>query len=90
MEAAYIFLNKNSVPGDTKPMVPGGVRVGTPFMTTRGFKEKDFETVVGFVDRAVKIGLVLNAECVGKFPFPFLPLNIIVFPFPGLGISKRG
>jgi len=66
MEAAYIFLNKNSVPGDTKPMVPGGVRVGTPFMTTRGFKEKDFETVVGFVDRAVKIGLVLNAECVAE------------------------
>ncbi|PRP80641.1 serine hydroxymethyltransferase [Planoprotostelium fungivorum] len=60
LEAAHVTLNKNSVPGDTKPFVPGGVRVGTPAMTTRGLKEEDFVKVGDFIDRGVKIALEMN------------------------------
>lgn len=42
MELAHIAVNKNTVPGDTSALVPGGVRLGTPALTTRGFGEADF------------------------------------------------
>lgn len=39
--AAYITVNKNAVPNDPRsPFVTSGLRVGTPAVTTRGFKEK--------------------------------------------------
>ncbi len=39
---AYMTINKNGIPNDPeKPMVTSGVRVGTPAMTTRGFKEDE-------------------------------------------------
>ena len=41
-----ITLNKNSVPGDKSALVPGGMRLGTPAMTTRGLKEDDFRYIV--------------------------------------------
>jgi glycine hydroxymethyltransferase len=38
---AYMTCNKNGIPNDPqKPMVTSGVRLGTPAMTTRGFKEE--------------------------------------------------
>ncbi len=41
-EQVDISLNKNSVFGDTSAINPGGVRIGTSALTTRGFKEEDF------------------------------------------------
>jgi glycine hydroxymethyltransferase len=39
---AYMTINKNAIPNDPeKPMVTSGVRIGTPAMTTRGFKEDE-------------------------------------------------
>ena len=39
---AHITVNKNAIPNDPeKPMVTSGVRIGTPAMTTRGFKEEE-------------------------------------------------
>ncbi len=39
---AHMTINKNAIPNDPeKPMVTSGVRVGTPAMTTRGFKEEE-------------------------------------------------
>lgn len=35
-------VNKNIVPGDKSALIPSGVRMGTPAMTTRGFAEQDF------------------------------------------------
>ena len=52
-----ISLNKNTVHGDKSAQSPGGVRIGTPALTTRGLKEADFQKVAGFLDRAVKICL---------------------------------
>lgn len=48
---ADITLNKNMVPFDTRsPFKTSGVRIGTPAVTTRGFKEKDMVMIVGFID----------------------------------------
>ena len=44
-DAAGISLNKNAVVGDRSAAAPGGVRIGTPAMTTRGMGEADFEQV---------------------------------------------
>lgn len=55
LEKVNITLNKNSIPGDTlPPMQTSGIRIGTPAMTTRGFKEKEFIEVVHLIDEAIK------------------------------------
>ncbi|GJP43430.1 hypothetical protein CLOM_g2891 [Closterium sp. NIES-68] len=61
MELAHIAANKNTVPGDVSAMVPGGVRMGTPALTSRGFTEEDFEKVAEFFDEAVKIAVDAKA-----------------------------
>ncbi|CAN0357093.1 unnamed protein product, partial [Laminaria digitata] len=44
---------QNTLYGDKSAASPGGVRLGTPAMTTRGLDEADFgESVAGFLDRA--------------------------------------
>lgn len=50
-----ITVNKNSIYGDTSALSPGGVRVGTPALTSRGFVEKDFEQVADFLHRAATL-----------------------------------
>ncbi len=40
--SAHMTINKNGIPNDPeKPMVTSGIRIGTPAMTTRGFKEEE-------------------------------------------------
>lgn len=52
---ADITINKNMVPFDTQsPMVTSGMRIGTPAITTRGFKEKDVLKVVDLIDEALQ------------------------------------
>ena len=54
LDKAHITLNKNAVPFDDKsPFVTSGIRIGVPAITTRGFKEKDMETVVELLDRVL-------------------------------------
>lgn len=62
--------NKNTVPGDVKAMVPGGLRMGSPALTSRGFVEADFDQVADFVDRAIKI----TGGCTQFHLLLFLPL----------------
>ncbi|XP_046441010.1 serine hydroxymethyltransferase, mitochondrial-like [Daphnia pulex] len=50
-----ISLNKNTCPGDKSAMTPGGLRLGAPALTSRGFTEKDFEQMVEFFHRAIGI-----------------------------------
>eukprot|EP01104_Vermistella_antarctica_P010840 TRINITY_DN2933_c0_g1_i1.p1 TRINITY_DN2933_c0_g1~~TRINITY_DN2933_c0_g1_i1.p1 ORF type:complete len:543 (-),score=117.28 TRINITY_DN2933_c0_g1_i1:273-1862(-) len=61
LEAAAITTNKNSVPGDTKPFVPSGLRLGTPALTSRGMVESDMDTVAEFLDAGVTLASQLNA-----------------------------
>lgn len=47
---AYITVNKNSVPNDPRsPFVTSGLRVGTPAVTTRGFKEPEMEKIADWM-----------------------------------------
>ncbi len=55
MELSNVAINKNTVPGDVSAMNPGGIRMGSPAMTTRGFGTKDFETVADLVHRGIQI-----------------------------------
>lgn len=46
LSAAFITTNKNAVPNDPQsPFITSGIRIGTPAVTTRGFKEKECEQV---------------------------------------------
>ncbi len=47
---AHITINKNAIPKDPeKPMVTSGIRLGSPAMTTRGFKEAEAEQTAGLI-----------------------------------------
>jgi glycine hydroxymethyltransferase len=51
LDQANITCNKNTIPYDTKkPFITSGIRLGTPAMTTRGFKEDDFVEVAILID----------------------------------------
>ncbi len=57
LELVGVAANKNTVPGDRSALTPGGLRMGTPAMTTRGFNADDFTRVADIVDRAVTIAV---------------------------------
>merc|ERR1712084_173208 len=61
-EAASISLNRNAVHGDASVLSPGGVRIGTPAMTTRGLKEDGFVKIAEFLDRVLQITLQIQKE----------------------------
>ena len=62
---ADITCNKNMVPFDNKsPFVTSGIRLGTPAVTSRGFKEKDVEQIAEWVDRIIMD--VENETIIGK------------------------
>jgi glycine hydroxymethyltransferase len=71
-DQSSITLNKNAVHGDKSAMNPGGVRLGSPALTSRGFKEADFVKVADFLHRGVQIGLDLQAKS-GKKLVDFTP-----------------
>lgn len=50
-----ITVNKNAVPFDTeKPTITSGIRIGTPAVTTRGFKEEDMKEIADLIDMVVR------------------------------------
>uniref|UniRef100_H2YK64 Serine hydroxymethyltransferase n=1 Tax=Ciona savignyi TaxID=51511 RepID=H2YK64_CIOSA len=57
LELASVTVNKNSVPGDTSALMPSGLRLGAPALTSRNFVEADFVKVVGFLDKGVEIAI---------------------------------
>jgi glycine hydroxymethyltransferase len=75
-DAACITLNKNCVPGDRSAVTPGGVRIGTPALTTRKMVEEDFEQIAQFLHEALEISIKVQeqsgpklhdyVECVAK------------------------
>ena len=51
LDRASITVNKNTIPGDPqKAFVTSGIRLGTPAVTTRGFREAEIETVADLID----------------------------------------
>eukprot|EP00249_Psilotum_nudum_P006743 c20019_g1_i1 orf=414-1976(-) len=65
LELCHIAANKNTVPGDVSAMVPGGIRMGTPALTSRGFTEEDFEKVAEYFHQAVQIAVKIKAATKG-------------------------
>merc|ERR1711934_417933 len=61
-ECASISLNRNAVHGDASALSPGGVRIGSPAMTTRGCGVEDFKKIAEFLDRCCQIALKVQTE----------------------------
>ncbi len=53
LEKVGIIANRNSVPGDTSPFKPSGIRLGTPAPTTRGMKEREMKKVAQLIYSAL-------------------------------------
>ncbi|EXJ80370.1 serine hydroxymethyltransferase, mitochondrial [Capronia coronata CBS 617.96] len=62
LELCGVAANKNTVPGDKSALKPGGLRMGSPAMTTRGFQPQDFSRVAEIVDRAVSIAINVDKK----------------------------
>ena len=55
LEEISIAVNKNTCPGDKSAMNPSGIRIGSPALTSRDFKEKDFLRVADFIDQGLNL-----------------------------------
>lgn len=62
LDLMHITTNKNSVVGDKSAVTPGGIRLGTPALTTRGMNEEDMKVVAGFLVRAVALSLAIQEK----------------------------
>jgi glycine hydroxymethyltransferase len=50
LDEVHITANKNAIPNDPQsPFVTSGVRLGTPAVTTRGFKEDEMRLIARFI-----------------------------------------
>ncbi|CCH60752.1 hypothetical protein TBLA_0D02490 [Henningerozyma blattae CBS 6284] len=56
-EKIAIVLNKNAIPGDKSALLPGGARIGTPAMTSRGMDEAAFCKIVQYIDKAINFAV---------------------------------
>jgi len=54
---AHMTANQNTCPGDKSALIPGGLRLGTPALTSRNFMEEDFRDVARLIDEGVEIAL---------------------------------
>lgn len=56
LDSIGITVNKNTVPNETKsPFVTSGIRIGTPAVTTRGFKEEDIKEVASIINDTLSV-----------------------------------
>ncbi|MFZ2414839.1 MAG: serine hydroxymethyltransferase [Minisyncoccia bacterium] len=77
LENAGILANRNSLPADLKPFNPSGIRLGTPAITSRGFKEKEMKQIATWFKQLLiekqnpgKIEKEVIRLC-KKFPLPY-------------------
>ncbi|AIZ45297.1 serine hydroxymethyltransferase [Deinococcus radiopugnans] len=73
LDANHITISKSTLPYDTEKILHGGgIRIGTPAVTTRGMVEADMPKIADLIDRALK-GEDVKAEVhafAGGFPLP--------------------
>jgi len=55
LEDISVVCNKNTCPGDQSALKPSGLRFGTAALTSRALTAQDFERVVDFIDRGIKL-----------------------------------
>lgn len=61
-EMVNICLNRNCIVTDSSPLRPTALRLGTPALTTRGFRAADMAKTAEFIDRALKLATELSEE----------------------------
>jgi glycine hydroxymethyltransferase len=84
LDLAHITCNKNTVPFETRsPFQASGIRLGTPAVTSRGFKETEMDEIAACIDLVLKaIGTPEEANAIGqakqrvlgltsRFPLPY-------------------
>jgi glycine hydroxymethyltransferase len=65
LDAIGVTVNKNAVPFDTEsPLVTSGIRIGTPAVTSRGFKQQEMEQIADIIN------LVVTDNAVDKVSMP--------------------
>ncbi len=65
-EMADITINKNSIKGDLSAVTPGGVRLGTAALTTRGFGPEDMRMVGDLLNEALDLCVEIQSQCSSK------------------------
>jgi glycine hydroxymethyltransferase len=80
LDRAGITVNKNAIPFDTYPIFkPGGIRIGTPAVTTRGMKEEEMLEIADLIAEALSKRSEADAleqvrgkvrELTRRFPLP--------------------
>lgn len=73
LEEISIAVNKNTCPGDKSALNPSGIRIGTPALTSRGFKEQEILQVADFIDQ----GLIQNRKN-SIITGPFFMINNLI------------
>lgn len=54
LEEINISINKNAIPKDPqKPFITSGIRIGTPAITTRGFKEQQIKVIADYINQVI-------------------------------------
>jgi len=81
LDQAGITVNKNTIPFDTQsPFKSGGIRLGTPAVTTRGMKEDEMFDIANLIEEAIehradadKISAIRDhvRKITARFPLPF-------------------
>ncbi|XP_039347390.1 serine hydroxymethyltransferase, cytosolic isoform X2 [Mauremys reevesii] len=62
LEVCSIACNKNTCPGDKSALRPSGLRLGTPALTSRGFREEDFQKVAHFIHKGIELTLRIQND----------------------------
>ena len=80
LDHAGITVNKNAIPFDTQsPFKAGGIRLGTPAVTTRGMKEDEMFDIANLIEEAIehraddgKISAIRDhvRQITARFPLP--------------------
>jgi len=77
IKTAGIVANRNSLPSDTSPFNPSGLRLGTPAVTARGMRQKEMQKIALWLEKLLikrespkKIGKEVHT-ILKNFPLPY-------------------
>ncbi len=80
---AGITVNKNTVPGETRsPFVTSGVRIGSPALTSRGMKEKEFELIANKIADVLDDIENIEKQAAIKDELKALAQNFVIYKQP--------
>jgi glycine hydroxymethyltransferase len=61
-EMCNVSVNKNAIVTDKSALSPSGIRLGTPAMTTRGFKENEFKFVANILNKICDLTIKIQGD----------------------------